>query len=784
MNRNPFNSKGVFTYPSPDIPSAEDLPISSIPNLDEILSNYNGPKDSGSPYELLYEFFQRKNAEKKKEPLSRIELLGINSLIQQLQPKSERDTSVFPLVSIHNPTLSGFDKYPNTANKFNPVSKRQSRVDETQASTTLQRRSSGNNTTDLPHYSPHYTANSKRTIDSPINFKPRKIIRLESIPTTYRPAGDLWVYKPHPDLIRRDDDDEDMSVSFDGGHDNDSISLSRVGENADVREEENTSMSQTASTMLSLINPIDDETQIHSSSKKLLPTGFTSPPNAFSQPKRPFVNPYSSRNNSRVHTSRRADVSPESSNSIIKNLELTMRGNKSPVSPKDSEAGASPGSVDNSFFNNGSPSLQRKPNTKLVDKHRPPRPSSLRKSLVANPSESESTDSPIVSSTLVINKPKITPTWVAPSDFIDDDEDVANEEANNASQTPISFQKSTATTFGLPKQLSPQNSPAPTGLFTFGTPKSQEPKTGSISESTPKEDHAFSKASTEPTSTKTPFSFGNHDASTNTASIPKAAEPVQQKSLFSAGVSSQQSEKASKGLFAFGSTEKKDEDGLKQSSVATTVDVDKDSAAATTANKPFTFGGFGTETNKDTTGASKAPLFSKPSTTGSLFSTNGASSSAPKFSFGSTPTAIVSNAGGFKFGSTAVSTPSATTATKDENTQPATGTTGVLFGVPGSVASEEKSDDAPGKLLFGSNNNDNNNNNKISDESGSKTNGTVATAVSTSEQMTEEEDNNHKNNEDEDDDMDFDFEDSVVIEPPEAPVDEALVKSFREDYVF
>lgn len=468
----PFNNQGIFTFPSPDTHKPGDSSDSLASTINgaqimESLIKYNDSKDSTSPYKMLGEFFEKKNS----EPLTDVEIAGVMSLLNHLQQKSDNGvSSEGQITSIHNPSLTRFDKYPNTANMFIPSSDRKSFTsssDSQQGTLVFRQRFGEGKQASLPHYNPIYSDSQKKSNPPASNFKPRRITHLESLPTPYRPAADVDIYKPHYDVEKDDLDDSETSfANLSGAAD---LVVAKSENTADIVDTEIPQISQTASTLLELIAPIDDPEE-HTTKRTLNDAGFVSPPKTSSQKK--FVNPYSStasRSTSRSHKIRRTEPSFETP-SIIKNLENTMPDELGDDSSKELDEPSKTANSSDELFNGDSPALQRKPNIKHLEKYKPTKSSSLRKSLVVEAPDSQKGKELFKPH---VKKPQITPQWAAPEGFVDDeDSEMKDEKENHPINGTFSLDAiSTNTTTELPEQPSKLNPPQSTGLFKFGSPK-------------------------------------------------------------------------------------------------------------------------------------------------------------------------------------------------------------------------------------------------------------------------------------------------------------------------
>lgn len=353
--------------------------------MDESGTVINTPGKPSSPYQVLSDFFKQKKA----EPLSEVEAAGVISLINNCISTPESQGQAEGLAtptprgkSIHTPS-PGFGTYsisPQTS------AKRQRTI--------------------------HLT-NSEKPITTPkrsredSEFKPHKIKRLSSIPTPYRPQ----VYLTQNDTIEKDDKDTELPP------------VEPKVNNSVATAKETSKISNTASTMLSLIDTDEDEKP------------------AQEEPTKRFVNPYSSQASRSTPKSYKTNTklqltpsTPRSSNGIIKNLERSMpksRSSSPAGTPSKPSALTENSSLLSKSSSGGSPALQRKPNQQYQKSYKPTRSSGLRKSLIVSPEFSGLDDSTgsketrnglISSASTIADHPKITPRWSVP-DFDDDEDD-------------------------------------------------------------------------------------------------------------------------------------------------------------------------------------------------------------------------------------------------------------------------------------------------------------------------------------------------------------------------
>lgn len=378
----------IFSYPAPPVP--RPFSGSSEKQEDEQEDTNNAP--TGSPNQLLASFFQKKGS----EPLSDIEAAGVMSILNRQAMSNQTSTSP-SIYSIHSPSLKRFDEYPSMSNMFTPKgsNKRLKRPSDQTVNTPQKISSQSTSTSSSPKYSPLFGSNKKKRPSQSPSFTPRKMTHFSSIPTPYRPTTSSNVYQ----AITSSESSPTESTTNE-----DDIEVEIV-ETASVPEK---SMSQTASTLLSLI---DDEV--------IEPA--PSPVVEKEKPK-PFVNPYAStasrsspRTNNQAKLVRKPSLPPTN---VVQNLERTM-----PVN------GTSPSQ------NSSTP--QKRTIPAYLDKYKPTRSSTLRQSLIPSPSSSpngqdDENDQSFVlspnakrsesSSTTIIEHSKLTPTWTVP-DFLDEDEE-------------------------------------------------------------------------------------------------------------------------------------------------------------------------------------------------------------------------------------------------------------------------------------------------------------------------------------------------------------------------
>lgn len=370
--------------------------------LDENENTINTPGKPSSPYQVLSDFFKQK----RDEPLSEVEAAGVISLINNCisTPESQSQAEGFGTPtprgkSIHTPS-PGFGTY-----SISPQSsiKRQKTIHLDSSEKTVKP--------------------SKRPRENS-EFKPHKIKRLSSIPTPYRPQA----YLTRNDTTENADKDAELSP------------VESEANSSVATLKESGKISNTASTMLSLIGTDEDEKPIQE------------------EPAKRFVNPYSSQASKSTpksyKTNTKLQLTPStsrSSNDIIKSLERSMPRSKSSTvsgTPSKSPVLNQNSSLLSKSLNNASPALQRKPSQQKS--YKPTKSSGLRKSLVASPEFSGIDDSNSYKDTkcgltssvsTIVDHPKITPRWTVP-DFDDDEyESKTAEEKTNTNKNMVSPSK-------------------------------------------------------------------------------------------------------------------------------------------------------------------------------------------------------------------------------------------------------------------------------------------------------------------------------------------------------
>lgn len=475
-------SNGLQTTPGGSNVSRRGVPFRFLEGDDD-----DDEADLAANYRKLASFFETKGS----QPLTAVEDEGIRSMFRKIQQKSannspENAKGRYPVTSIHTPSLSRFENYPNTANMFVPRNGKKTAEHGTDDDNS----SVSSSSVSQIKYTPLYTSSRKRTAE-PAPFRPRKSTHLASIPTPYRPTSDLELYQPQAE----EDDEEELPDAEPGN-----MTL----ENAGDENDSDTSMtqaplSQTASTVLSLIEPLEE------------------PKEEPAQPKKTFINPYAS---TALRSTRRSKIprrTPAQSSGIIKSLELTM-----PDTPETADGPSQQASPSNS----STPSLQRKPNAAFVDKYKPARSSSLRKSLVPNGGTEDGGElkgSHGSTTTTIIDhshqqQPKFTARWSVP-DFADEDDEDGDTKLGDVSESAtVSAKPSTPATNGLFSFEKPAAKPsseenklnghAPAPLFKFGAVKEEESKA------------AFKFGEQEPKAASL-FSFGSktEDRVNGTASV-------------------------------------------------------------------------------------------------------------------------------------------------------------------------------------------------------------------------------------------------------------------------
>lgn len=433
----------IFSYPAPPIPR----PFATSDDQQEDESTEPGP--ASSPNQILADFFQKKGS----EPLSDIEAAGVMSILNR-QASSADESSEPSLYSIHTPSLKRFQQYPSTANMFTPkgMNKRLKRSRDQAVSTPQRNSPQPSSPSSSPKYSPLFGSNKKKRPSQSPSFTPRKMSHFSSIPSPYRPTSSSNVYQA---LTNPEKSQEAEVVVLDGPEE----------EAIEVASPEKT-LSQTASTLLSLIDDPPETSVLASPGEKETP--------------KPFVNPYAStasrstpRTNNQAKLVRKPSSPPSN---IVQTLERTK--------PTNGTASSSPISEPNS--------AQKRTIPAYLDKYKPMRSSTLRQSLVPSPSNSpdgssysealpgSSLSTPIRSdakrsesaSTTIIEHSKLTLTWSVP-DFLDDEEEVASDVSEPAASKPLYPQLPAVPAATTPFKFgSTTDKPSVSKPFTFVSPSS------------------------------------------------------------------------------------------------------------------------------------------------------------------------------------------------------------------------------------------------------------------------------------------------------------------------
>lgn len=423
----PLNNEGVFTCPAPDTLKLEDIPSSpnaSATNNSQILESLkeqNGPQHSEAPYKLLAEFFDKKN----KTPMTDVETAGVMSLLDRLQQKSDDSTCIpsnqIPL--IHYPSLSGFEKYPNTSNQFIPDYKKRSFTDSTtnsqQGAFSFRQRFGTRNPKGSSRYSLVFPDDTTREIPNTLSFKPRKNTRLDPLPMTF--SESINAETPTDNI---DNDQSYNEVLFDNllnSKELDTEVAANAGQNIEADE-----LTTDQSVPFS-IEPVDSLQEADIPKNELKPSEFVLETKQSSHARGLFVNPYSStasRSSSRSH---KVHLSAFRLEKPFQNADLEgsyKDDNKNqPLGP---HGAASKANI--SMF-------QRKFNKMDFDKYRPNVSSSL-----GQPGAVESMFPKLRHRDKIVKKPvdrpKVVHQWSAPDGYLEDEEDAGayvDEEPQNIS---------------------------------------------------------------------------------------------------------------------------------------------------------------------------------------------------------------------------------------------------------------------------------------------------------------------------------------------------------------
>lgn len=435
----------IFLYPAPPIPR----PFATSDDQQE--EDSEEPGQASSPNQILADFFQKKGS----EPLSDIEAAGVMSILnrQALSAGESTEPSVY---SIHTPSLKRFQQYPSTANMFTPkgMNKRLKRSRDQAVSTPHRNSPQPSSPSSSPKYSPLFGSNKKKRPSQSPSFTPRKMSHFSSIPSPYRPTASSTIYQAitNPEKLQ-----EAEVVVLDGPEE----------ENIEEITSPEKPLSQTASTLLSLIDDPPEASVIASPAEKEKP--------------KLFVNPYAStasrstpRTNNQAKLVRKPSSPPSN---IVQTLERTKPTNDTASSSAISELNSS----------------QKRTVPAYLDKYKPTRSSTLRQSLVPSPSNSPdgssnleakpgfSLSTPVRSdanrsesaSTTIIEHSKLTLTWSVP-DFLDDEEEVTSEFSEPASSKSLYPQLppvATTTPFKFGSTTTSTDKPV-SKPFTFVSPSS------------------------------------------------------------------------------------------------------------------------------------------------------------------------------------------------------------------------------------------------------------------------------------------------------------------------
>lgn len=420
-----LNNEGVFTFPVPDTLKLEN--ISSSPNASatnnfqilESLKEQDDPQSVGAPYKLLAEFFDKKN----KTPMTDVETAGVMSLLDRLQQKTDDSTCIpsnqIPL--IHHPSLSGFEKYPNTSNQFIPDYKKRSFTDSTtnseQGAFSFRQRFGTRNPKGLPRYSLVFPDDMTREIPNTLSFKPRKNTKLEPLPMTFSES-----IKAEALTDNVDSDQSYGDVFFENLLNSKELDTEVAASAGQTSEADGLTKDQSVPFSL---EPVDSLQEASIPKNELKPSKFVSSPKQSSHAKGLFVNPYSStasRSSSRSYKTQKDAFRPEN----------PLRNADSEGSYKDNNKNQSLGPHGASSKANFSV-FQRKFNKMDFDKYRPNISSSLGHSDAV-----ESMFPKLRHRDKYVKKhfdrPKVVHQWSAPDGYLEDEEDTGayvNEEPQN-----------------------------------------------------------------------------------------------------------------------------------------------------------------------------------------------------------------------------------------------------------------------------------------------------------------------------------------------------------------
>ena len=499
------NENDIFTYPAPPIPRPFATPGEHAPNDEDELEGASS-FGTGSPNQLLAEFFQKKGS----EPLSDIEAAGVMSILTRGKNANilEAPSTGSTVHSIHTPSLKRFDQYPSTANMFTPRSanKRLKRSSDHGVNTPKGSPAHSTSPSSSPIYSPLFGSKKKKRPSQSPSFIPRKMSHFSSIPTPYRPTSSSNVYQS---VTNKDITSDQESTILDDPSEKEQ----------DIPFSPEKPLSQTASTLLSLI---DDQ-----------PEELAEIPALEKEKPKSFVNPYAStasrstpRKNNPAKLVRKSPTTPSS---VVQSLERTMPSNgiSSPSQSKESNAS------------------QKRTIPAYLDKYKPTRSSTLRQSLIPSPASSpdianteDHEDSLLLtpirtdakrsesSSTTIIDHPKLTPTWAVP-DYLDDDEisqsQAISETAPAKSLYPQISKTSVATTpfkFGAVSSSSSVEKTPASKPFTFVSPNTTSTSSDAVN------------GDTQTDVTKTP-KLEHKNLSSQTSSVNFGPTEATENSLFS-----------------------------------------------------------------------------------------------------------------------------------------------------------------------------------------------------------------------------------------------------------
>lgn len=390
-----------FQYPEP-----ESLGDKSLPNLDrfnEISTRIGSRYSSGSPNstasspnQRLAEFFKKKG----EGQLSEMEIEGVMALINQAKEQNE---SVIDLNNLSAQTFaspgSKYKEYQQDEEEDLSVTaiRPAEQHHNNSVSTPIFNRNSSKSPAiaspaTTPRYSPFYSSSTKRqslpSASSSSSSKARKTIHYANIPTPYRPGSRTGTKLHNP-------------LNFDTSQDALISSTQKTEEKGDSSSNDTEQglatakkpMSQTASTLLSLIGDEDVEEE-GQEQKKAVTKKDDRHYNDIPDDLKSFVNPYASparrQQSSSPKKQQRKTGTPSRKESpkpnAVKELEKTMPKQQQQEHQQQS---STPVASSNTTF----------------DKYKPSRSSGLRKSIVASPEKEEQNPKPESSSLFKASTP-------------------------------------------------------------------------------------------------------------------------------------------------------------------------------------------------------------------------------------------------------------------------------------------------------------------------------------------------------------------------------------------